>query len=388
MHSPRSAVGSRRRWRFALVLLPLVSSCGDRTATTELPATDARSLSNTVAASAAIFAVDPAPMTVPTYDGSGQSVHPDVVAFDSDWHGARYWLTMTPYPGSNQTLENPSILTSENGSTVAVPNGLTNPVVRAPRKAKDYNSDPELLYDATGDRLVLFYRLVEKRANTLHVSTSRDGITWTPMRAPFWEHSHQVVSPTVAPRPGAVARMWYVNAGKAGCNAKSTSVKMRVATDAGGGFVDTRWLGPLETDLKIPGYVIWHIKARWVPSKNEYWMLLSAFPEKGNGCQTDDLFFARSTDGQQWTVYSEPILRHDERDWTAAAVYRSTFTYDAATDQMRLWISARDAKGVWRIGQGTAHYSALLAALEGGRRISPQLALRTAPVAVSPGEQP
>lgn len=388
MHSPRSAVGSRLRWRFALVLLPLISSCGEHTATTELSATDARPLSTTVA-SDAIFTVDPSPITVPTYDGSGQAVHPDVVAFDSDWHGARYWMTMTPYPGSRQALENPSILTSEDGIAVATPEGLSNPVVRAPRKgSKDYNSDPELLYDPSADRLVLFYRYVEKKANTLHMSTSRDGITWTPMRSPFWEHSHQVVSPTVAPRPGSAARMWYVDAGKAGCNAKSTKVKMRISTDAGGGFVDTRWLGPIPTDLKIPGYVIWHIKARWIPSKNEYWMLISAFPEHGNGCQTDDLFFARNTDGQHWTVYTEPVMRHDERDWTAAAVYRSSFTYDAATDQLRLWISARDANGVWRIGQGTARYAALLSALESGRRVSPQLSLRGGQVAASLGEQP
>ena len=56
--------------------------------------------------------------------------------------------------------------------------------------------------------------------------------------------------------------------------------------------------------------------------------------------------------------------------------------------QQRLWISARDAKGVWRIGQGTARYAALLDALENGRRVSPQLALNGGPVALSFGEQP
>ena len=86
---------------------------------------------------------------------------------------------MTPYPHSDQHLENPSILRSDDGMTLSVPAGLTNPVVKAPPKSPDYNSDPELLYEAQSGRLVLFHRFVEKKTNTLHMSTSRDGVTWT-----------------------------------------------------------------------------------------------------------------------------------------------------------------------------------------------------------------
>lgn len=304
-------------------------------------------------------------MTVPTYEGSGQSAHPDVVAFDQSWHGARYWLTMTPYPNSDQHVENPSILRSNDGISVSVPPGLTNPVARAPRNRHDYNSDPELLYEPQSDRLVLFYRLVEgKKTNTIRMATSRDGVTWTEMAAPFWERAHNLVSPTVAPRPNGAARMWYVNAGKKGCDAKTTRVVMRTAGDVSGGIVATQWSGPSRTDLSIPGYNIWHIKARWIPEKSEYWMLISAFPVNGNGCQTDDLFFARSDDGLHWTTYAHPVLRHEDRDWTAAAVYRSSFLYDAKTDALSLWISARGTDNVWRLGYARVRYTALLSALE------------------------
>jgi hypothetical protein len=280
-------------------------------------------------------------------------------------------MTMTPYAKSDQTLENPSILQSDDGLSVAVPSGLENPVIKAPRRAKDYNSDPELLYEAQTDRLVLFHRLVDKRSNTVHVSISRDGVKWTALRAPFWEHGHQVVSPTVASRPNAAARMWYVNAGKAGCDAKSTRVVMRTAVDPTGRVAETAWLGSVPTDLNIPGYNIWHIKARWIPSKAEYWMLISAFPENRDGCHTDDLFFARSEDGVRWTVYSQPVLRHQDREWTATAVYRSTFLYDAETDQLALWISAQGADGAWRIGYARAWYASLLNALEHNEPLSP-----------------
>jgi hypothetical protein len=339
-------------------------------------------------ASTSVFVTEPTLMTVPTYDGSGQSVHPDVVAFGASWHGAKYWLTMTPYPKSDQKLENPSILMSEDGVSVSVPAGLKNPVFAPPRSSRNYNSDPELLYEPQTDRLVLFDRLVEKGTNTILVSTSRDGVKWTAARSPFWEHDHQVVSPTVAPRMGAPARMWYVNAGKKGCDAPLTSVMTRVGADQNGRFVDTRWIGPVRTDLSIPGYAIWHIKARWIPEKAEYWMLLSAYPLNKNGCRTDDLFYARSADGVHWTTYAEPILHHEERNWTAAAVYRSTFLYDAESDELSMWISARGDDGAWRIGYARARYASLLETLENGLKVSPRLTTVFRTTALQRGEEP
>src|SRR5438093_1338690 len=52
----------------------------------------------------------PLELVVPTYDGSGQSVHPDIVAFPDSWSGAYYWMAMTPYPNGDPTYENPSLL--------------------------------------------------------------------------------------------------------------------------------------------------------------------------------------------------------------------------------------------------------------------------------------
>ena len=315
--------------------LPLLVSCSDKTATE--PSKNAATLTRT-SGPRPVFIVEPNVVTVPTYDGSGQAVHPDVVEFDSEWHGAKYWLTMTPYPQSDQKLENPSILVSANGVDVAVPDALKNPVIAPPKNSRDYNSDPELLYEAQTDRLVLFYRFVQRKTNTLRLSVSGDGSTWTSMRSPFSERSHNVVSPTIAPRVGQPSRMWYVVAGPAGCDAQSTQVVSRAATNPTGRIVDTKWATPVVTDLAIPGYSIWHIKARWIPSKQQYWMLISAFPNDADGCDTDDLFFAKSSDGLHWTTYAEPVLRHEDREWTASAVYRSSFLYDARTDVLSLWI--------------------------------------------------
>src|SRR5438270_13677 len=109
MSIARSAAGSPLRSRLFIVALPLFAACSDHPITG--PARLAPDGANkSLTALAPIFIVEPTVMTVPTYDGSNQSVHPDVVAFDAAWHGARYWMTMTPYPGSDQHLENPSIL--------------------------------------------------------------------------------------------------------------------------------------------------------------------------------------------------------------------------------------------------------------------------------------
>ncbi len=54
-------------------------------------------------------------LSVPTYDSTGQSVHPDVVLFPGGWHGSKYWMAMTPYPFGASSHENPSILNSDDG---------------------------------------------------------------------------------------------------------------------------------------------------------------------------------------------------------------------------------------------------------------------------------
>ena len=354
----------------ALATLPLlVMSCTDQSVSAPTLTNDL-SASRSVA-SPQVFVVEPMLMDVPTYDGTGQAVHPDVVLFDRPWNGARYWLTMTPYAASNQTVENPSILRSNDGVTVSVPGGLTNPIVPAPRNGNNYNSDPELLYETQTQRLVLFDRYVDKRSNSLQVLTSTDGVTWKKAGTPLRVRAHRAVSPTIAQRDNAPARMWHVDAGRAGCNAKSTRVETRTAVDKTGRIVDTKWSRSEVTDLAIPGYTIWHIKARWVPEKSEYWMLISAYPNDGNGCQTDDLFFARSGDGIHWTSYTTPVLRHQDREWTAAAVYRTSFLYDANSDQLSLWISARAGDGAWRMGYARARYASLLTALENNREVAP-----------------
>jgi hypothetical protein len=239
-----------------------------------------------------------------------------------------------------------------------------NPVVRHRGRPSDYNSDPELVYNPETNRLLMFYRFVDRRTNTIRVSSTIDGRTWREEPKAFWARLHQAVSPTVALRNATnPTRMWYVDAGRAGCKAQSSRVMMRAVADSGPHVTDVRWSDPVATDLAQPGYVVWHMKVRYIPSKREYWALYAAFPTTPAGCDIDDLFFARSTDGVHWKTYADPILRHEDRAWTAAAIYRSSFLYDADSDELRVWLSARGADAKWRLGFAHFRYSRLLSEL-------------------------
>ncbi|MBA3458618.1 MAG: hypothetical protein H0T46_01550 [Deltaproteobacteria bacterium] len=66
-------------------------------------------------------------LEIPTYDGSGQVVHPDVL-FD----GYRYLLAYTPYPFSNGRFENPSIAISDDGLAFREIAPGVNPIAPAP----------------------------------------------------------------------------------------------------------------------------------------------------------------------------------------------------------------------------------------------------------------
>ncbi|OYV71853.1 MAG: hypothetical protein B7Z72_06060, partial [Gemmatimonadetes bacterium 21-71-4] len=165
-------------------------------------------------------------MHVPTYEGSGQTVEPDIVYRAHGWHGWEYWMVVNPYPNGNAAFENPSIIVSHDGQRWAVPPGVVNPVV--PRDAP--NSDPDLSYDPVGQRLVLFYRQVREGDNVITVTMSRDGVRWSAPRVAFRERNHHAIGPSTVLRAGHRPRMWYIDAGALGCRSLATTLKLRVAT--------------------------------------------------------------------------------------------------------------------------------------------------------------
>jgi hypothetical protein len=288
-------------------------------------------------------------LSVPTYDGSGELVHPDVVRVPEGWHGWTYWMAFTPFPRGDVSRENPSVVVSRDGLNWTVPAGVTNPLV-APPGVPAFNSDPDLVLDPVNNRMVLLYREVRHGFNTIFSMTSNDGVRWSSPRLVIRRLSNRIVSPAVAFGPDGLARLWYVDAGTLGCEQRRTEVYMQIAQDADAltGSARARWSRSVKTTLLQPGYVIWHLDVAYIPSRREYWAVYPAYPE--GTCGANELFFARSSDGLQWETYPQPLLEHRAVAWTRSTLYRASIIYNAAMDRVRIYFSGRARDRSWGAG--------------------------------------
>ncbi len=307
----------------------------------------------------------PMELRVPTYEGSGQIVEPDVVYRPAGWKGWEYWMVFNPYPYGNARAENPSIVVSHDGRAWTVPAGLSNPVV--PRDAP--NSDPDLAYDAIRDRLVLVYRQVRGGENVIKASWSFDGIGWHAPRVEFHVPNHRAIGPAIVLAPGRRARIWYLDAGPAGCQTAASTLMTRLAPhrDAVPGVPPETdaWAAARTTDLAQANHVIWEADVEYVPALREYFAVYPAYPLTDPSCAHDDLFFARSRDGVTWRTYRVPFLRRGSPSWAAASLYRATLVFDAGHDRLRIWFSAVASNGSWHLGYVAYDFHDFVRALDG-----------------------
>lgn len=311
---------------------------------------------------------------LPTYDGSGQLVHPDVAVFPDGFAGHDFWLAATPYPNGNANLENPSVFTDDDRRWV-VPPQVRNPLVAAPQSPA-HNSDPDLVFDPSSNRLRMYYRLTKDNTDDIRMQSTADGEHWSEPVSTVSARGIAIVSPAIVRQADDVWIMWSVNAVNGGCQAQSTGIERRTSADG------VHWSQPSAVQLVQPGFVPWHMDVQYIPSKREYWMLVAAYP-RGAGCAATDLFFARSVDGVSWQTYRAPLVARIDYPAYANAVYRSTFYYDADNDAVRLWLSGAvlsDQRWVWTLSTSRWGLSELLAHVSE----SPPPLSGTQPVAVGP----
>ena len=242
------------------------------------------------------------------------------------------------------------------------------PLVAKP--VNGYNSDPELMYDAARGCLGVVYRTVTS-VNSINITYTCDGTNFTPLRTLFTAPNHSAISPTVSMGPDGFNRIWYVDAGAAGCTAESSVVKMRTATTDTAAIGTMNFGSEVTVNLAQPGYVIWHIKIRYVAALKQYVAMYAAFPQTtGIGdCTDDDLYIATSADGTHWKSFPVPVLDHLDKRFKFTSLYRASFQYDAATDQLHTIVSALSGSA-W--GQfGVAHnFTALVSALNSSTTVA------------------
>lgn len=276
-----------------------------------------------------------------TFDGSGQVVHPDVA--EVSWLGAAPMrvLAVTPYPFGDAMQENPSVyFGGQRNVDWVVPDGAANPVALP---VEGHLSDPDIVDDPQARELRLYYRGAGA-GNTLWLTTSRDGRRWSAGRVLLTTPSHEMVSPSIVRRSANRWEMWSVNAGSAGCSAYSTMVELRTSTDG------TTWSAPQRVTMGAANHQVWHLDVQFVPALAQYVAVYSV--KTHTDCTTAAMFVATSTDGVTWTARTQPLLVRGVIPAFSHIVYRSTFLFDAASNEFTFWHSGAsysDGQWTWRM---------------------------------------
>lgn len=277
-----------------------------------------------------------AAMSIPTYDGSGEAVHPDVVSFPDGWNGFHYWSAFTPYKNSAVNLENPSLLGSDDGRRWTSPTSSFAPLVQASR---GHLSDPDLIFERGSQQLWMYYREVELQggkpggahvADHVWLTRSANGRQWQSPVELFADKGKYVVSPAIVQHPTDGFHLFAVDAGTGGCKAGTTRIVQRRSNDG------LSWSEATPVAFAQPGFQPWHLDVQYIAERAEYWAFVVAYPPS-KGCHASSLFLATSRDGQSWTTYPRPILAPREFAAFSTTVYRSSFA--AEGDSLSIWYS-------------------------------------------------
>lgn len=269
-------------------------------------------------------------LQVPTYDGSGQGVHPSVVYKPEGWNGYRFWMAFTPFPSGQGAYENPSIVVSQDGLVWEEPAGIVNPISGVPA-AGNYADTDLLIHQGT---MYCFYVAANgadaTAGNGLLVRSSVDGVTWSAATAaiPTPVHYEDFLSPAIVIVPGGFEMFSVKNVQGA------QIVQRRTATNLLG-----PWSNPADVSLTIPGGLRpWHLDVLYEGGR--YVMHLCDTVEGNRGG-----WLASSYDGLNWKVNPN---RQGATTW-ATDVYRSS-PVRIGPGHYGLWVGGKAAGNDWRIG--------------------------------------
>lgn len=272
------------------------------------------------------------PLTTPTYDGSGEVVHPDVYdAGDGNaFQGYRYWMAVTPYPLSDNTKENPSILASTDGATWSVPSGLTNPITPYPGGGA-HLADTDILL-GQDNKLYCFYIWNDGGTNTkVYVKSSTDGIVWSSATEILSSATKSLISPAVI-WDGTQYVMWCIDqSGSPETLTKRTSATPDGSWSAPETCVLTGRSGNLTS-------ILGHIDVRLY--QGTYYAVLSS----------TSLYVATSGDGKYWVAPKSPFMIKSVSGWDNSLLYRATFV-PLSPDTFDVWYSAKSTSNNWRVGR-------------------------------------
>jgi hypothetical protein len=303
-------------------------------------------------------------LTLDTFDGSGQAVHPDPAITPLSWSETSNQLMVTPYPNGDASKENPSLFTTHSEREWQVPSGVMNPIARP---MTGYLSDPDEVYNPDTGELWLYYRAVTNQ-NEILLLRGAAPTRWSSPTLVVSGPNHTIVSPSVVRRATGDWLMWAVNSGPTGCASATTVVELRSSPDG------VTWSAPVATDLAERDPYPWHIDVEWIPSRNEYWAIYNV--KVAGSCTTAALHYATSADGIHWTPGSGPVLTRGVIPAFQDIVYRGAVEFDAQSNAVTLWYSGaryQNGRYDWRIATERMTLEEFLARGSGAANITPSV---------------
>lgn len=283
------------------------------------------------------------PLVIPTYDGSGEAVHPSVLYFTSGWQGYLYWMAFTPYKNTDERFENPSIAVSNNGIDWIEPSGLVNPVVDKPEDG--HLSDPNLCF--FNNQLYLYYRKRYRLGQGLDYEEifliqSEDGIHWTQAKS-ILAGNNERVAQLLSPQIILHSHRYYLYT----VNNSISCIQRRVS-DAPQG----PWSLPENILLihTLPNSIIpWHINA--AKYRDDLVFIIVMLDKKR--IEPHTLYYGRNR-GDKIILDDTPLLRPSKMGWDNKRLYQSSLVPIFQLNQFvgySLYYSACGTNTGWKIGK-------------------------------------
>lgn len=298
---------------------------------------------------------EPILLNIPTYDGSGQAVHPSVVVPQSPnglFGGYRYWMAMTPFANSQDALENPSILCSNDGIEWNVPKGVANPLVK-PLENGQFNADPNLVFNPYDGYLYLYWNAQGKNIGGNGINAigrmikSKNGVSWSDpveIKAISWSGKEVPITFSGSGIEVLSDGSWIALLNrKSGGNAYScgqANMTLFISSDG------LTWSELPSTYDNLAGSH-WHISFRRF---SDGFHFISSVTNNESGSPYNlGLYYGYSPDGQAPLFDGTPLFGLDRvktniRKWYASCIV------PIGTKTSRVYFSQQHDDGTWHIG--------------------------------------
>lgn len=274
-------------------------------------------------------------LAIPVFNNADdyQTTHPSVLHFADGWGGYKYWMGVTPYEKSNEWLENPSVLASQDGLKWEVPTGGSNPLVMTHDGVNMHYSDTHLVM--VSNQLECWYRKSYRGTNPAQEIVCRkkttDGKTWTEE-----EYLHTkdgtgsaMLCPVVRYKEGKY-RIWTIN---------YPVQKIEYFESITGGT----WSKIRDIDFPThpDSHVLWHMDI--VENNGLYELYYCA----GDVDVCPVLCYATSSDNETYTFVAD-VMVNMQNNFDELSIYRPSIC--DIDDKRLIYYGARDHHSNWYTG--------------------------------------